>query len=64
MPDLPRFLVHFDQNYRIFATKLRFRIRRVVLERVLIIYIYTKLLFECCIPLINLFSFGSPTSYY
>ena len=34
MPDLPRFLAHFDQNYKIFATKLRFRIRRVVLERV------------------------------
>ena len=36
MPNLPRFLAHFDQNYKIFATKLRFRIRRVVLERVFI----------------------------
>ena len=34
MPHLLRFLEHFDQNYKIFATKLRFRIRRVVLERV------------------------------
>ena len=34
MPNLPRFLAHFDQDYKIFATKLRFRIRRVVLERV------------------------------
>ena len=34
MPNLPCFLAHFDQNYKIFATKVRFRIRRVVLERV------------------------------
>ena len=35
MPNLPRFLANFDQNYKIFAKKLRFRIRRVVLERVM-----------------------------
>ena len=34
MPNLPRFLAHFSQNYKIFAKNLRFRIRRVVLERV------------------------------
>ena len=33
MHNLPRFLAHFDQNYKIFAKKLHFRIRRVVLER-------------------------------
>ena len=34
MPNLPRFLAHFSQNYKIFAKNLRFRIRRFVLERV------------------------------